>query len=132
MPGRETVNPFLNADIRTPLFSADVLKKCALLAFHLMAEEGRGADGCNAPGLEEEWRMNGFPKSPTWESEGEAWSRLQVTLEKAMCATKRCMSLGCMGLVTRSLFLQDWELAKVALSCHMALDMLCQEMHEAW
>ena len=29
-----------------------------------------------------------------------------------------------------SLFLQDWE--KVALSCHMALDMLCQEMHEAW
>ena len=31
-----------------------------------------------------------------------------------------------------SLFLQDWELAKVALSCHMALDMLCQEMHEAW
>ena len=57
MPGRETVNPFLNADIRTPLFSADVLKKCALLAFHLMAEEGRGADGCNAPGLEEEWRM---------------------------------------------------------------------------
>ena len=31
-----------------------------------------------------------------------------------------------------SLFLQDWELAKVALSCHMALDMLCQEMNEAW
>ena len=30
-----------------------------------------------------------------------------------------------------SLFLKDWELAKVALSCHMALDMLCQEMHEA-
>ena len=31
-----------------------------------------------------------------------------------------------------SLFLKDWELAKVALSCHMALDMVCQEMHEAW
>ena len=31
-----------------------------------------------------------------------------------------------------SLFLKDWLLAKVALSCHMALDMLCQEMHEAW
>ena len=24
-------------------------------------------------------------------------------------------------------FLQDWEVAKVALSCHIALDMLCQE-----
>ena len=31
-----------------------------------------------------------------------------------------------------TLFLKDWELAKVALSCHMALDMLCQEMHEVW
>ena len=30
-----------------------------------------------------------------------------------------------------SLFLKDWELAKVASSCHMALDMLCQEMREA-
>ena len=29
-----------------------------------------------------------------------------------------------------SLFLQDWELAKVALSCHVALDILCQEMCE--
>ena len=27
-------------------------------------------------------------------------------------------------------FLQDWEVAKVALSCHVALDMLCQELHE--
>ena len=30
-----------------------------------------------------------------------------------------------------SLFLEDWEFARVALSCHMALDMLCQEMSEA-
>ena len=27
-------------------------------------------------------------------------------------------------------FLQDWEVAKVALSCHVALDMLCQELYE--
>ena len=31
-----------------------------------------------------------------------------------------------------SFFLEDWELVRVAMSCHMALDMLCQEMHEAW
>ena len=30
-----------------------------------------------------------------------------------------------------SLFLKDLELARVALSCHIALDILCQEMHEA-
>ena len=33
---------------------------------------------------------------------------------------------------TIALFLQDWEVAEVALSCQKALDMLCQEMHEAW
>ena len=27
-------------------------------------------------------------------------------------------------------FLQDWEMAKVALSCHVALDILCQELFE--
>ena len=32
VPGSETFSPFFNADIRTPLFSADVLKKCALIA----------------------------------------------------------------------------------------------------
>ena len=31
-----------------------------------------------------------------------------------------------------SIFLEDWELAEVALSCHMAKDRLCQEMQEAW
>ena len=28
-----------------------------------------------------------------------------------------------------ALFLQDWEVAKVASSCRKALDMLCQEFH---
>ena len=90
-------------------------------------------------------------KSPSWRKNGK-WAAqrvqsgrvkakpgrktkafLQVIFEKAMCATMRCTSSGCMGLVDKiSLFLQDWELAKVALSCHMALDMLCQEMNEAW
>ena len=34
MPGCETLSPFVNADIRTPLFSADVLKKCACRLAH--------------------------------------------------------------------------------------------------
>ena len=29
-----------------------------------------------------------------------------------------------------SRYLQDWEVAKAALSCHIALDMLCQESYE--
>ena len=85
-----------------------VLKKCALVALHFIAEEGRGGeDGCHAPGLEE-WKV-GCPKSPMWESEGEAWSEdeswcLLVAFVKAMCATMRCTSSGCMDLVARSLF----------------------------
>ena len=30
-----------------------------------------------------------------------------------------------------ALFLEDWELGRVALSCHMAMDLLCQEMRDA-
>ena len=60
-----------------------------------------------------------------WESEGEAWSEDEDASSTA--------SRGLHGSVDKiSLFLNDWELAEVALSCHMALDMLCQEMHEAW
>ena len=73
MPGSETFSPFFNDDIRTPLFSADVLKKCALIALHVIAEGGRDGDGCHVPGLWDEWKM-GCPKISMWESEGEAWS----------------------------------------------------------
>ena len=58
---------------------------------------------------------------------------LLAAFGKGMCATMRCMSSGCIGLVTRSFFfLQDWELAQVALSCHMALDRPCQELNGRW
>ena len=30
-----------------------------------------------------------------------------------------------------ALFLQDWELDRDAFSCHMAMDLLCQEMRDA-
>ena len=71
-PVDETFSPFCEADIRTSPFSAEVLKKCALIALHLIAQEGRGeVDGCHAPGLGDEWKV-GCPKSPMWESEGEA------------------------------------------------------------
>ena len=57
--------------IRSPLFSADVLKKCAFIALHVIAEEGRDAEvGCRAPGLGDDWKM-GCPESPMWESVGE-------------------------------------------------------------
>ena len=141
--GSETLSHFFNADLRTPmlhsnpsLFSVDVLKRCALFALHLFAEEGRGADGCYALGLRDESKM-GCPKSQMWESEGEAWSEDESVSSSGTREGNVCNdALHVIGLYGPSdkisLFLKDWELAKVALSCHMALDLLCQEMHEAW
>ena len=31
-----------------------------------------------------------------------------------------------------ALFLEDWELGRVALSCHMTVNLLCQEMRDAY
>ena len=75
---------------------------------HVDAEEGRDGDGYHAsPGLGDDWKV-GCPESPMWESEDEAWSEDESVSSsgfvKAMCATMRCTSLGCMGLVTRSFF----------------------------
>ena len=98
-------------------------------------------------GREERGRDGGFPvwvtngrwvgqKSPMWESDGVAWSEDEDASSSAFREGNVCNDA--LHIVVLhgpgdkiSLFLQDWELAKVALSCHMALDMLCQEMHEA-
>ena len=85
------------------------------------------------------WGMNGnvgCPKSPMWESEGEALGQktkacLPVILEGGNVSNDALHVIGLHGPGGKiSLFMQDWDLAKVASSCHMALDMLCQEMHE--
>ena len=88
-----------------PFFSADVLKKCALLALHLIAEAGKDADGCHVH---------------VWGSNGKCAS------ERVQCGKVKVK----LGRKTRVCLPVDWELAKVALSCHM--DMLCQGMNEAW
>ena len=112
-----------------PLFTACVLKKCALLALHNIAEEGRDADGFQVPGLGDEWKM-AAQKVQSGRVKAKLGRRMKMRaptpLVTAMCSMMRCTSSGCMGLVTRSLslFLKDWELARVALSCHMALEVL--------
>ena len=90
MPGSETFSHYFAADIRTPLFSADVLKKCALVGMHLLAEEGRvESSGCRSPDLGDMWRY-GCPKSPIWQGEDEAWPEdesvsLGVSRENNVC-----------------------------------------------
>ena len=107
-PNSETFSPFINADIRTPLFSADALKKCALIALHVTAEEGRYGDGFQVPEL--------GGKNGKWAAQRVQSGRVKAKLgrktkvclpphlTKATRAMMRCTSSGCMGPVARSLF----------------------------
>ena len=90
-----------------PRFSADVLKKCALIALHLLAEERRDGEGCRVPGLgtNGKWAAQRVQCGRVESKPGRKTKVcLLMALEKATWATMRCTSSGCMGLVTRSPF----------------------------
>ena len=87
------------------------------------------------PILGDEWKM-GCPKSPMWESEGELWSEDESVSSSGSREGNVCNeALHVIGLYgpgdKTSLFLKDLGAGKGGLSCHMAQDMLCQEMREA-
>ena len=94
-------------------------RSVALIAIHFMAEGGGdGEDGCRAPGLGYEWKM-GCPKSPIWESEGEA--RSEDESASSSCSREGNVGNDALHVIGLhgpggkiSLFLKDWELAKVA------------------
>ena len=127
------MNPSSLSSLPTSVLSSSllmVLRMGALIALHVIAEEERDGDGCHVPGLGDFWKM-GCPKSPMRESEGEACSEDESVSSggsREGCVCNDALRPG--GKI--SLFLQDWELAKMALSCLMAMDMLCQEMHGDW
>ena len=81
------------------------------------------------------WRY-GCPKSLDWDIEVQSWTESEG-LSSSDCREHNVdsLALNVMGQDQSgehiSLFLEDWELARVAWSCRKALDMLCQEMHEA-
>ena len=104
-PSNEIFSPFINPGIRFSCFFADVRKKCALIALHEVAQEAMGGDGFQVPELGEEWKMgcqNSVGRKAMLGRKTKVCS--QVALGKAMCATMRCTSLGCMDPVARSLF----------------------------
>ena len=67
VPVSETFSPCSNAEIRTPSSLLMSKKKRALIALHVMVEEGRDGDGCHVPCLGDERKM-GCLKSPMFES----------------------------------------------------------------
>ena len=85
-----------------PSIPVEAVKACALVGLHMMAEE-------------DSWRVDsGSSFSSSSSSENNVGNGALFVI-------------GLLGSVDAiALFLQDWEVAKVALSCHTALDMLCQ------
>ena len=86
------------------------------------------------------WRTNGkmgYPKSPMWEGEGEAWSEDESVSSGGSREGNVCRdALYVMRVVWAwwqdLSFLEGLGAGKGGFECHMALDMPCQEMREAW
>ena len=82
-------------------------------------------------------RSTNAQKSLDWESDGESWTESEgISSSEQREHNVESLALNVMVLDQSgekiSLFLEDCEVARVALSCHVALDMLRQEVHEAW
>ena len=83
------------------------MKACALIGLHMMAEEN------------------------SWQSDSGSSVSSSSSGENNEGDDALFVVIGLQGSGdTIALFLQDWEVAKVALSCHIAQDMLSLEMHE--
>ena len=119
-----------------PFVPAETLKSCALIGLHLTAGgSARGSSGGQSLNLGHMWRY-GCPESPEWDGDCESCSESEdLSSSDFREHNVEGLALHVIGLNWSgekvSLFLEDRELAR-ALSCHVALDMLCQEMHEAW
>ena len=85
-----------------------------------------------SPELGNMWRQGG-PKSPEWIGSCSA-SEPSLGCE-VYEHNNGCWAIEVVGQDRSSevvaLFVEDWELGRVALSCHMTMDRLCQEMRDA-
>ena len=120
-------------ELPNPSVSAETLKACALIGLHLLAADYEvGSSSSQSLGPGDMWTY-GCPKSPFWSSPCSA----SVTSgDDEECGhNNECRAIEVIGQDWSSevvaLFLEDWELGRVALSCHMATGFLCQERRDA-
>ena len=112
------LNPQCHTDC---LVSAETFKACALIGLHLLeADNEDGSSGSLSLDLGDMCKYG---------CGGESGSDFRAHNVKSL-------GLHVIGLNWSgekiSLFLEDWELGRVALSCHIALETLCQARHEGW
>ena len=106
-----------------PFVSAETVKACALVGLHLLAAEGEGGSSGG----------QACPVGPEWISSCSA-SETPFGCD-VFEHNNECRAIEVIGQDWSSevvaLFLEDWELRRVALSCHMTMDVLCQDMRDA-
>ena len=104
-----------------PYVSAEMLEACALIGLHLLAAGGEaGSSGSQSPDLGDMWRY-GCPKSPDWDGDVESWTESEGTSSSEQCEHNvESLALSAVEQDQSgeqvSLFLEDGELARVALS----------------
>ena len=115
-----------------PCVTAETLEACALIGLHMIAHE---AASLSLNGFSRElggMGRYGGPRNPFWEGDLVDWTESECISSHTTLKVSLLNSLGRIAQAKMvSLFLRDWELAQVALSCHMALDLLCEAMKEA-
>ena len=88
-----------------------------------------------SPDLREMWTYD-CPKSPVWSGDGFEEERSEDTssmeYHEHNLGNIAIEAVG-QNLTNEviSLFLEDWEVGLVASSCHLSMDLLCQEMRDA-
>ena len=116
-----------------PVSSTETVKACALIGLHIMTEENAlRSDRDSSPDLGEIGKC-GCPKSPVLTDDGLEEERGADT------SSVECYELDVDDLAIEvvgqnrtseviSPFLEDWEVGRVALCCHLSMNLLCQEM----
>ena len=107
------------------------MKACGL---HMVAEENALRwNSDSSPELGEMWRY-GCTKSPLWSSNEWAGSEGASSLESYEHKVGH-LAIEVVGhnwsSEVISLFLEDWEVGRVAFGCHLSMDLLCQETRNA-
>ena len=116
-----------------PCISADTMNARALFGLQVMAEENALRSDSDSPDLGDMWRY-GCPKSPVWSSNEWAGSEDATSLEYYEHNVGN-LAIEVVGQSWSreviSLFLENWEVGRVTLSCRLSMDLLCQEMKDA-
>ena len=111
------------------------VKSCALIGLQMMAEENAlRSDRDSSLDLGEMWNY-GCPKSLVWSDDGLEEERGEDTSPAEYYELDvDDLAIEVVGQNRTSEvispFLEDWEVRRVASSCHLSMDLLCQEMRD--